>query len=71
MILRRGIGLAVAAALCAAIWYGYGELALLRETMWWDLRYIVFTVAVFTLLSLAQRLWTLTVRRLPKGAGSS
>lgn len=66
MILRRCIGLAVAAALCALIWYGYGELTLLRQTVWWDLRYIVFTVAVFAMLSLAQRLWTFVARRLPK-----
>ena len=67
MILRRAIGLAVVAALCAAIWYGYGELTVLRQTVWWDLRYVVFTVAVFALLSLAQRLWTLVAGRLARG----
>ena len=65
MVLRRSVGLAVVAALCALIWYGYGELALLRQTVWWDLRYVVFAVAVFLLLSVVQRLWTLVDNRLP------
>ena len=67
MVLRRGIGLVVVAALCALIWYGYGELTLLRQTLWWDLRYVVFAVAVFLLLSVAQRLWTLIADRLLPG----
>ena len=65
MLLRRGVGLGVAAGLCALIWFGYGELTLLRQTVWWDLRYVVFAVAVFLLLSAAQRLWTVIVKRLP------
>ncbi len=66
MILRRCGGLSVAAALCALIWYGYGELTLLRQTVWWDLRYVIFAVAVFVLLSVAQRVWTLAANRLVK-----
>ena len=71
MLLQRGVGLAVGAGLCALIWYGYGELTLLRQTVWWDLRYIVFAVAVFLLLSAVQWLWTMIVKRLPAGPDRS
>lgn len=71
MLLRRGIGLGVAAGLCVLIWYGYGELTLLRQTVWWDLRYVIFAVAVFVLLSAVQRLWTAIVQWLPRGTDRS
>ena len=68
MWVRRGIGLSVAVGLCALIWVGYGELSILRQTIWWDLRYILFAAAVFLVLSVAQRIWTLAVKWRPKGA---
>ena len=64
-IVRNALGLLVFAGLCALIWFGYGELSVLRQTMLWDLRYVVFAVGVFLLLTLAQRLWSLGVRLLP------
>lgn len=56
MIIRAlSIALALGAAL--ALWFGYGELRILRGTWLWEYRFITFAIVAFLGLSLLE--WAL------------
>lgn len=54
MTVARLIAIALALATVAVMRLGWSHLGLLRGTVLWDLRHVVFAAGVFLLLSLAQ-----------------
>lgn len=56
MILRV-LPIVVALAAAAALWFGYGELRVLRGTPFWEYRFILFACAAFAGLSVLE--WAL------------
>ena len=49
------IGALIATAACLVLWMMWGALPRLRGTLFWELRYVVFAVAGFLVLGLAER----------------
>ena len=47
----RALSIAVALGAVLALWLGYGELRVLRGTLFWEYRFIVFAVVAFLGLS--------------------
>jgi len=67
-VTMRLAGPVLTAGACAAVWYGYENLALLRGSVLWDLRYVVLGVAAVLALGLAQWIAALLARRFPATA---
>ncbi len=53
---KRMMAAIVTLLACVVIYFSYGELSILRGTFFWDLRYVVFTVFLFLVLTLAEKL---------------
>lgn len=53
----RILAIIVTGAALWALWFGYGQLKILRGTAFWDYRYIVYTAGAF--LGLSGLEWTL------------
>ena len=47
----RGVSILLCGGACAALWFGYMNLNMLRGTVFFDFRYVVFAVASFLGLS--------------------
>jgi len=55
---------ALTLAACLGVWAAYGELAILRASVLWDLRYVVLGVVAILMLSLAEWISAALTRRL-------
>lgn len=53
-MIRNAAAIVLLAAASGAIWYGYDQLSVLRQTFWWDYRYLVLLVGAVLILSLAE-----------------
>ena len=63
--MARLLGPALTAGACAAVWYAWANLALLRGSVLWDLRYVVLGVAAILILSAAQWAAAALAKRFP------
>ena len=53
-MILRGLSIALAVGAALALWFGYAELRMLRGTVFWEYRYIVFVIVGFLGLSLLE-----------------
>ncbi|MGB7242085.1 MAG: hypothetical protein WBC93_08380 [Sulfitobacter sp.] len=56
-MMLRGLTIILAGLATWALWFGYGQLSLLRGTQFWDFRYVIF--AILGLLGLSAVEWAL------------
>ena len=56
-MIMRIVKISLTGAALWALWYGYDNLTVFRRTVFWEFRYIIFTLAAFLGLSAIQ--WTL------------
>lgn len=76
-MVHRLLGLLFAAAVGAALWYGWPELTGLLREEWArsldldEIRLLIGVAAVFAVLALAERIWALISRLLPPAEDGS